>query len=125
MNVKTLLRLQLLYCVLGILFNIINYGLIQNGKQALTPTVPIEGFLAMSIYGTFLLSGYYKKIGLYRVLMFLSIILLGYGGVVHNILLLNKSPELYQSIFAGCVGLGINVFGLILNTRAVLGKFEK
>jgi len=124
MKLKTLLRLQFLYCVLGILFNLINYLLIRNDFQTLTPTVPLEGFLVMSIYGMFLLSGYYKKIKIYRFLMFISILVLGYGGVVRNIVLLNHSPDLYQSYFAGIVGLSINVFGLFLNVIAVVGKFK-
>lgn len=124
MRLKTLLQLQFLYCVMGILFNVINYLLTKNGLQALTPTIPLEGFIVMSIYGVFLLSGYYNKIGLYRFLMFISILILGYGGVFRNIILLNQSPELYQSLFAGIVGLSINVFGLFLNVIAVIGKFR-
>lgn len=124
MLLSNLLKLQVFYCLIGILFNVVSWLGIQNGHQALTPTVPHEGFIAMSIYGVFLLVGYFRKIGLYRILMLISILILGYGGVVKNIITLNQHPDLYTSIFIGIIGVAINLFGLILNCIAAFGLFN-
>ena len=119
-----LLKLQVFYCLIGILFNVVSWIMIQTGHQALTPTVPLEGFIAMSVYGLFLLTGYFRKIGWYRLLMFISILTLGHAGVLKNILTLNQHPELYTSIFIGIIGIAINIFGLVLNCIAVFGLFN-
>lgn len=125
MSLKFLLKWQFIYCIGGILFNVISQVMINNGHQALTPTVPIEGIFAMSIYGIFLLTGYFKKIRWYRFLMLISIVIFGYGGVLKHFFTYQESPELYHSLFIFIIGVTINLFGLILNLLAALGKFEK
>jgi len=100
MNLKALLKLQFIYCIGGIIFNFVSYVMINDGHQALTPTVPVEGLLAMSIYGIFLLASYFRKIGLYRFLMLISIVIFGYGGVLKHFFTYQESPELYYSLFS-------------------------
>lgn len=78
----------------------------------------------MTIYASFLLAGYWRKIPLYRTLMGIAIVILGYGGVLNHFNFIMNSPELYHSIAAGVIGLSINIFGLILNVMAALGKFK-
>ena len=124
MLLNRLLKLQLLYCTLGILFNIVSILVIHNGGQQLTPNVPVTGMIVMSTYGLFLLSGYFKKITLYRILMLLSVLLLGYGGVFNHFGAMSQTPELYYSIPIGILGMSINIFGLILNIIAALGRFK-
>ncbi|MFT6319406.1 MAG: hypothetical protein ACJAT4_000323 [Granulosicoccus sp.] len=124
MKLKNLLKLQFIYCLLGLLFNLISWIFIAYNYQALTSTIPVEGIAAMSIYGTFLLTGYFRKIGWYRFLMFISIIIFGYGGVVKHIFSLSQSPELYHSFSAGITGIMINIFGVVLNLIATLGLFK-
>lgn len=99
--------------------------MVKNGHQPLTPTVPIEGILAMLVYGLFLLTGYYKKIRLYRAFMLISIIVFGYGGVLKHYFIYQESPELYHSLLIGLMGITINMFGLIVNLLAAMGKFEE
>ena len=124
MALKNLLRLQLLYYLLGIAFNAVSYYLISTGGQALTPNEPIGGSIAMTIYASFLLSGFLKKIWLYRILMGIAVLLLGYGGVFNHFNFIRETPELYHSIAAGAIGMSINIFGLILNILAATGKFK-
>ena len=124
MKLKQLLRLQLTYYSLGMLFNALSLILIYQGGHALTPNEPILGSIVMSIYALFLIPGFMGKLSIYRALMVLAIIMLGYGGVFNHINMIRETPELYHSIVAGGAGLMINVFGLVLNIIAALGKFD-
>jgi len=124
MALHKLLRLQLLYYFLGILFNAVSYYLIHTGGQALTPNEPIGGSIAMSIYASFLIPGFLKKIPFYRILMGLAVLLLGYGGVLNHFNFMRDTPELYHSVAAGVIGISINIFGLFLNIMGAAGRFK-
>jgi hypothetical protein len=93
------------------------------GGEQLTPTDPYGGLIAMSIFALFLLAGYFKWLKTYQLLMLIAILLLGYGGVVKNIFALISTPELYYSMGVGIFGMLINLYGLVLNIIAALGKF--
>ncbi|MEM8890358.1 MAG: hypothetical protein AAGD28_20450 [Bacteroidota bacterium] len=123
MKLERLLSLQFLYCLLGIFFNVISLYLISEGSQALTPTEPLAGIVVMSIYGLFLLSGKMRQIRLYRILMGLAVGIFIYSGIIKHMISLYQSPELYFSIGSGVLAIAINLFGLILNARAAMGKF--
>lgn len=123
-TLNKLLQLQFLYCILGITFNLTSYFLIATGEKGLTPTIPLQGIVVMSIYGFFLLTGWVQKIVWYRFLMLVSILVFGYGGILKHLIYLNQHPELYHSVFSGIVGVLINIFGFILNLIAVLKKFK-
>lgn len=125
MSLRKLLKLQWLYCALGILFNLVSWSVMAKSGKPLTPTAPLSGIIVMSIYGLFLLAGQSKQINLYRVLMVVAILILGYGGIFSHFKLLNQSPELYHSLWIGIIAISINSFGLILNSLAALGRFDK
>ncbi|MFK7901028.1 MAG: hypothetical protein AB8B61_09765 [Cyclobacteriaceae bacterium] len=124
MSLNKLLRLQIWYCLIGIVFNLISWIFIKNDYQPLTPTVPMVGIFVMLTYSIFLLAGYFRKIYLYRALMFLSILIFAYGGVLKHVYSLYQYPELYNTIYSGLVAIAINAFGLALNMMATLGKFK-
>lgn len=125
MSLQKLLRWQWLYCFLGMLFNVVSWGILSETGKPLTPTLPLSGMMVMAVYGLFLLSGQFGKINLYRVLMLMAILILGYGGIINHFKLLNQSPELYHSLWGGVIAILINAFGLILNSLAASGKFER
>lgn len=124
MRLKKILRLQLTYCGLGILFNLVSWIVMIASSKPLTPTLPWLRIIIMSWYGVFLLTGFYKKIRWYKFLMLISIILLGYGGILKHISALHTAPELYYSILAGVIAIGINIFGWVLNVMACFSKIE-
>ena len=124
MTLKTLLKLQLAYYILGMLFNAGSLYSVSNGHQQWTPNAPIPAALFMTLYATFLIPGFLKKIPFYRILMGVAVILMGYGGVVKHIGLMQESPELYCCTAAMIIGPGINVFGLILNFIGASNKFK-
>lgn len=123
-KLEKLLKLQLAYVLLGLLFNLINYYLLIKNNRQLTPTQPNLGILAMLIYASFLITGYYKKIIWYRVLMAISILIFGYSGILKHIINFSQEPELYYSFFVLIIAVVINVFGLFLNLLAVLKNFH-
>ena len=80
--------------------------------------------VARPLYASFLIPGFLKKIPFFRILMVLAVLLLGYGGVLKHLQIIQETPELYSSLAAMIIGPGINVFGLVLNVLAALGKFR-
>jgi len=124
MKLTTLLRLQVIYFVLGMLYNGLSLYLTSIGKPALAPTQPVLGAISMIVYALFLIPGYLRKITLYRILMGIAILVMGYGGVVTHIINIFTQPQLYSSIVSWAAAVGINLFGLVLNIIAVSGKFK-
>ncbi len=124
MSLAKLLKFQWLYCLLGVVFNVVSWMVLEKAGKALTPTAPVSGLVVMAIYGFFLLAGHFKKISVYRILMVVAILALGYGGIFTHFKLLNQSPALYHSLWMGIIAISINAFGLVLNGLAALGRFE-
>lgn len=125
MKLTTLLHLQVVYLVLGILYNSVSMYLTATGKPTLAPTQPMLGVISMIFYALFLVPGYLRKTTLYRVLMGVALLVLGYGGVVTHIMNIFTQPQVYSSIISWAAAVGINLFGLALNIIAVLGKFRR
>ena len=120
MKLKTLLVFQLLYVILCIIWNLISFLNLTSGKPTLAPANPlIDGSLAL-LYGLVLILGFRKKIKIFRILMAISALSIGYI-VCLNII---NDISLYSSRFAWHCAIGINVFGLIFTVIAVLGKFK-
>jgi len=125
MKLTTLLRLQIIYFVLGMLYNGVSMYLSAQGKPALAPTKPVLGAISMIAYALFLIPGYLRNINLYRILMGVAIVVMGYGGVVTHIINIFIQPQVYSSIVSWAAAVGINFFGLVLNIIAASGKFKR
>ena len=54
LRVKPLLKLQFVYCLIAVLYNLSSIWFVQAHGQALTPTEPVTGIVVMLIYGVFL-----------------------------------------------------------------------
>jgi len=124
-SLQRLIQLQLVYYLLGMVFNFVSMYMIGQGEQQLTPNDPYFGCLSMTIYAFFLLPGLKQKVTTYRILMLIAVVLLGYGGVYRHIDMYQSTPELYCCTAAAIIGPGINVFGLVLNLIAVSGLFRQ
>ncbi len=120
MKLKTLLVFQLLYVIFCLIWNVISFLNLTSGRPALAPGNPlIDGSLA-SVYGLVLILGFVKKIKIFRILMGISALSIGY---IVCLAIIND-VSLYSSRFAWYVAIGINVFGLIFTVIAALGKFK-
>ncbi len=123
LSLNHLLVLQMVYCFLGIMYNVGSMLSIRIGLQDFATTDPVFGVVGMSLYGLFLSSGLLKTQSLYRILMGISVLMLGYGGIVVHLMNVTHR-DLYQSVWTWVGAIGINAFGLVLNAKAALGQFK-
>ncbi|MBN2225176.1 MAG: hypothetical protein JW765_10905 [Deltaproteobacteria bacterium] len=120
-----LLKLQVVYCLLGIGYNVVSLIGSRTGGSALAPTNPMMGMVVMAVYGGCLLVGALKYVRIYRILMALSVLVLGYGGVVlHLVNFTAARTFLYYSIVAWGAAVAVNLFGLVLNFIGALRLFS-
>ena len=124
MKLKTLLLLQLAYAVMGVGYNVLSYLSVASGGQAFSATAPLTCGLSLTLYALCLVPGYLGYTGIYRVLMLLSIVVFGYGGIVKHLLNYPDGLGIYSSMTAYVLAIGINVFGLALNALAAAGRFD-
>lgn len=122
-SLSRLLKLQWVYVILGVGYNIVSYFVVISGGQQLSTTSPFRGAPAMLMYGLFMIAAYKNRFKLYRFLMFLSILIYGWGGIGIHIMKYSKDPSLYASFTAWVLAVGINVFGLALSLIAVSGRY--
>ncbi len=123
MNYLKLLKLQLLYLIFGLGYNLISLTLIYSGGRALSETSPFLGAASLMLYGLFLLVGFVGRQKAYRVLMLIAFVVLGYGGVISHVL--NYSNlELYYSAAAWFFAIIINSYGAVLNLIAFTGRYK-
>ena len=115
---------QMAYVYAGIMYNVGSLLAVRNDQAAWASTDAVVGVAGMSLYGLFLATGLMKNLGLYRVLMGASVVLLGYGGVITHLLNIGQL-ELYQSVWTWAGAIAINGFGLALNLAATLGRYSR
>ncbi len=124
-SLSTLLVLQVVYCALGIGYNALSLILVRCGGHPLSATEPVKGMVVMLVYGACLVPALLNYVTIYRILMALAVIALGFGGVVTHIVNLTTGRMfLYDSIVAWGVAVALNLFGLALNVMAALGLFR-
>ena len=120
LSLNRLLMLQMFYCFGGIMYNVGSLLALGNDQPAWASTDPVMGVVGMSLYGLFLSTGLMKNLTVYRVLMIVAIIVLGYSGVLTHLLNFGHL-ELYQSVWTWAGAVGVNSFGLALNLLAAFG----
>lgn len=124
-QIATLLKCQVAYAVAGSLFNGVSFWMVMTGALPLTPTPPIVGLVVMVLFACFLIPGYFGRYGAYRLLMGLSVLGIGYAGVLKHLVLISTTPEVYPFLVAAILGVAINVIGLLLNVLATMGFFRR
>jgi len=124
MPLNRLLILQMVYCFVGIMYNVGSLLAQRSGHPAWASTDAVTGVAGVALYGLFLSTGLLRNLTLYRGLMAFSVVSLGYGGIVVHLLNIGHL-ELYQSAWSWAGAIGINSFGLVLNLMAALGWFAR
>lgn len=119
MTVTLLLRYQIVYALLGVGYNVMSIMMKRYGSGPLSYTNPVTGILAMLLFGLFLIPGLLHHGLLYRILMGVAVIVLGYSGVIVH-LLNYQNLHLYYSTAAWILAILINLFGVVLNLMAAL-----
>ena len=124
LTLTTLLKLQLLYCGLGMGYNFVSYVLARSGRRKLSPTPPHLGAAFMFIYGLCLIPGWMDYRLIYRALMAFFLVYFGNGGVIRHVKAYPKRTKLYASTTAWLSAISINMFGVLLNLVAAIGFFQ-
>lgn len=119
-----LLMLQLVYSFTGVMYNVGSLLALRDGLPAYAPTDPVIGAAGMSLVALFVAAGLLENLVLYRVLMGIAVVLAGYAGVVAHLLNIGHL-ELYQSVWTWAGAIGVNSFGLVLNSMAAFGWFTR
>jgi hypothetical protein len=119
-----LLMLQMAYCFTGIMYNVGSLFAQRSGLPAWASTDAETGVAIVALYGLFLSAGLMKTLTLYRILMAVSVILFGYGGVIVHILNMGHL-ELYQSVWTWAAAIIINGLGLGLNILSAGGWYAQ
>jgi hypothetical protein len=122
MRLSKLLKLQVIYMLLGVGYNIVSAIWNTYTGETLSTTSPALGISTMLIYGLCLLSGHFGYLKVYRSLMLVAIIGFGYAGILLHVFNFTEL-HLYHSLGAYLLAIGINVFGLYPNIIALTGKF--
>ena len=124
MLLNRLLMLQMAYCFAGLMYNVGSLLALRKDQPGWASTDPVMGVVGMSLYGLFLSAGLTRRLTLCRVLMAVAIVVLGYGGVLTDLLNFGHL-ELYQSVWTWAGAIAVNGFGLALNLAAALGRFTR
>lgn len=123
MKLVLLLKLQIIYMMMGIAYNVVSIAMVYSVGKPLSVTSPAIGIFTMLVYGLFLVPGFLHYFGLYRLLMCVAVIVFGYGGIILHIL--NYSNlHLYYSLTAWLLAIVINLFGVSLSFISLSGKFR-
>ncbi len=121
MNITLLLRYQIVYLLLGLGYNVMSLMMKRRSGRPLSFTNPVTGILVMLLFGLFLIPGFLSSYQAYRILMGISAIALGYSGVIVHLRNYRKL-NLYDSTTAWILAVLINLFGVVLNLMAAIGK---
>jgi len=124
MKLNPFLKWQVIYALLGIAYNLWSLYRVGQGLEGLSSTDPTAGIVVMILYMSSLIPGRMGYHTVYRVLMVVAILLLGYGGVITHIKNLIHAPDLYLNTGTALLAIGINLFGLILNLLGASGKYK-
>ena len=116
--------LQMAYAFAGIMYNVGSLLAQRLDQEPWAPTDAVIGVAVVSLYGLFLSAGVMKNLLLYRLLMGVSVIVLGYGGVVAHLQNVGQM-ELYHSVWTWAGAIGINSIGLLLNLTAAFGWYVR
>lgn len=122
-SLNRLLIAQMIYAFIGIMYNVASLLDQRTGLASWASTDAVVGVAGMALYGLFLSTGLMRNLRFYRILMTLSVVLLGYNGVITHILNVEQL-DLYQSVWVWGLAIAINLCGLILNVFAALGWFS-
>ncbi len=128
MRLALLLKLQVSYALAGLAYNVVSAIRVHAGLPQLSTTTPALGGAMMVIYAAFLISGWgrFHRGWLYRGLMGLSVVVFAYGGIwQHVATYLESGLAGYHGPVAWILAVGINVYGLVLNTVAAAGWYRR
>ena len=122
-KLRNLVCLQMTYCCAGLLYNVGSLMSLNDTGQPWAPTDPALGVFGMTVYLFFVSSAFWGRLALYKTLMVVALILMGYNGVIKHVV--NYADlELYRSAATWMSAIVVNGVGTALAGIAALGAFD-
>ena len=114
---------QMTYCCAGLLYNVGSLMSLNDTGELWAPTDPALGVFGMTVYLFFVSSAFWGRLALYKTLMVVALILMGYNGVIKHVV--NYADlELYRSAATWMGAIFVNGVGTALAGIAALGAFD-
>ena len=122
-KLRNLICLQMTYCCAGLLYNVGSMVSLNDTGQPWAPTDPALGVFGMTVYLFFVSSAFWGRLALYKTLMVVALMLMGYNGVIKHVV--NYADlELYRSATTWISAIVVNGVGTALAGIAALGIFD-
>ena len=123
LTLNRLILFQITYCAAGLLYNVASLLALRVGDAAWAPTDAVFGVVGMTTYLLFVATAILKQTVIYRFLMAIAVLLMGYNGVLKHVLNFGDL-HLYQSIWTWLLAILVNSFGTALALIGACGLFQ-
>ena len=121
-KLRNLVCLQMTYCCAGLLYNVCSMVSLNDTGQPWAPIDPALGVFGMTVY-FFVCSVFWGRLAIYKTLMVVALILIGYNGVIKHVV--NYADlELYRSAATWMSAIVVNGVGTALAGIAAVGIFD-
>ena len=123
LTLNRLIFLQIIYCAAGLLYNVASLLALRDGAAAWAPTDAVFGVVGMATYLLFVATAMLEQNVVYRFLMAIAVVLMGYNGVLKHVLNSNDL-HLYQSVWTWLSAILVNSSGTVLALIGACGLFQ-
>lgn len=123
LTLNRLVFLQLIYCVMGLLYNVGSMLEVRTGDPAWAPTDAVFGVVGMSTYLLFVATAQLEQQTVYRLLMAIAVVLMGYNGVLKHVMNIGDL-SLYHSLWTWLSAILVNSAGTVLALVGALGWYQ-
>jgi len=123
LTLNRLVCLQIIYCAAGLLYNVASLLALRDGAGAWAPTDAVFGVVGMTTYLLFIATAMLERNVIYRCLMAIAVVLMGYNGVLKHVLNFNDL-HLYQSVWTWLSAILVNSSGTVLALIGACGLFQ-
>jgi len=123
LTLNRLVFLQMAYCAAGLLYNVASLLALRDGDAAWAPTDAVFGIVGMTTYLLFVATAMLEQKVIYRFLMAIAVVLMGYNGVLKHALNFNDL-QLYQSVWTWLSAILVNSSGTVLALIGACGLFQ-
>ena len=123
LTLNRLIFLQIIYCAAGLLYNVASLLALRDGAAAWAPTDAVFGVVGMTTYLLFVATAMLEQKSIYRFLMAVAVLLMGYNGVLKHVLNFNDL-QLYQSVWTWLAAILVNSSGTVLALIGACGLFQ-
>ena len=123
LTLNRLVCLQIIYCAAGLLYNVASLLALRDGAGAWAPTDAVFGVVGMTTYLLFVATAMLERNVIYRCLMAVAVVLMGYNGVLKHVLNFNDL-HLYQSVWTWLSAILVNSSGTVLALIGACGLFQ-